>query len=290
MKRLCALLTALLMALALLAAVAETAGDGQGALAQAAGQASAAYTKQPLVVDGANLLTKSEREALEAKAQKLSLTYGLNVAIMTTNTLGGKTVELCAADYYDETYGDNVSGVMLAVCMGTRDLYILTTGTGIYMFTDYGIDYIGDDIADQLSNRRYAAAFDRYLDDVADFVEEAVTNTPYDVNHRYNETVPSVTDKVTGSLPVTGLLSALVTLLGVGGMKRSMNTVSRKHNARQYARAETLSMTRVADVFLYRTQKRVRMQQHNSGGGHGGGSHTFTSSHGVVHGGGGRKF
>nr|AHF25203.1 beta-propeller domains of methanol dehydrogenase type [uncultured bacterium Contig1578] len=220
MKRLCALLTALLMAFALLAAVAETAdgnglssqgaGDGQGALAQAAGQASAAYTKQPLVVDGANLLTQSEREALEAKAQKLSLTYGLNVAIMTTNTLGGKTVGLSTADYYDETYGNNADGIMLAVYMDTRDLYILTTGTGIYMFTDYGIDYICDDIADQLSNRRYVAAFDRYLDDVADFVEEAVTNTPYDVDHRYNETTSSVTDNVTGSLPVTGLLSALV--------------------------------------------------------------------------------
>ena len=256
----------------------------------AAAQASDTYTDKTLVVDGADLLTASQREQLEAEAQRISLTYGLYVSIVTTPSTQGKDIQYWAADYSDDTFGDT-NGVMLAISMSPRKVYILTTRSGIYMFTDYGIDYILDDITGDLSAGRYGAACEQYLADVAAFVEEAVNNRPYDTDHRYNEHVATLGEKMTGALPVTGLLSVLVTLLGMGSMKKGMNTVKRNRTARQYAKANTLQLTRRSDLFLYRTTTRTRIPQQRSGGGsHGGGSHTFTSHSGISHGGGGRSF
>ena len=63
---------------------------------------------------------------------------------------------------------------------------------------------------------------------------------------------------------------------------------SGKDGAYQYVRQGSLQLTRVADIFLYHTTHRQRIERSSGGGG--GGSSVHISSSGSSHGGGGGKF
>lgn len=245
-----------------------------------------------LVVDNAGLLTAEEVAKLEAKAGQLSEEYGLEMAILTTRGTQGKAIQYFAADYWDYNgYGTGAShdGVMLALDMQERDWYILTTGSGIRYYTDYGIRTMGSEFVSKLSDGDYYEAFDRYLDLAAAFAKEAQENQPYDTNHEYKGEPKTLAQKLMGALPVGVVASVLSTLFGMGGMKKGMHTAKKKRGAAQYARKGSMQLNRHMDVFLYHTQSRMRLPDPDRGGG-GGGSSTFHSSSGTTHGGGGGKF
>ena len=278
-RRILALLCALmLLCLAALPALAEASRPGN-------------YN---LVLDEAGLMGVEMSAALDAKAWEISLANNLEACILVLNGTGGKPLKYYAADYWDENgygYGPGHDGVMLALDLAERDWFILTTGDGIRIFTDYGVRVIGDEIVPYLSNGRYYEAFDRYLDLAGEFAVEANTNQPYDTNHEYRGKPKTLAEKLGMAAPIGLVTSLLTTLFGMGSMKKGMHTVHRKHGAAQYARRESMRMSRQADVFLYHNRHVERLPEPRSGGGGGGGgSTTFTSSSGVTHGGGGGKF
>ncbi len=246
-----------------------------------------------LVLDEAGLMPVEMSAALDAKAWQVSNANNLEACILVVNGTGGKPLKYYAADYWDENgygRGPNHDGVMLALDLAERDWFILTTGDGIRIFTDYGIRVIGNEIVPYLSSGKYYEAFDRYLDLAGEFAAEANTNQPYDTNHEYQGKPKTLAEKLGMAAPVGLVASLLTTLFGMGGMKRGMHTVHRKHGATQYARRDSMQMTRTADLFLYHTQHRERLPDPPKVSGGGGGSTTFTSSSGVTHGGGGGKF
>lgn len=242
----------------------------------------------PLVVDDAGLLSQSEFTELTAEAERISAAYGMDAVILTVDSIGVKAPRDYAADFYDyQGYGqgDDHSGVMLLLAMGSRDWYILTTGGAIQTFTDYGIEKIGDDIVHFLSDAQYGEGFARFLRDAEIFMKQDATGDPYDVNNHVQ--LKTVSERALKVLPWLLGASALVAVAGLLILARGMNTARPQHDANRYVREGSMEITRAGDYFLYHTQTRVKIEKNESKGG---GSSTFSGSSGTSHGGGGGKF
>lgn len=237
------------------------------------------------VIDEAGLLTESEKEKLEEKIKEIYDEYDFELAILTVEGMGGKSAEAFADDYYDDHgygYGMDHDGALVLVDMGERDLYISTGGKGQWVFTDNDIDAVLDDMADYLSSGNYYRSFAVFVSDSEKLLEE------YDGG----QTVRNSGSNPAKKLIPAAIISFLISLLVVAGMKRKMNTAVKNQNARDYVRPGSFVLTRERDTYLYSNVTMVRRQTNDSnrGGGHGGGSSTHFSSSGVSHGGGGRKF
>ena len=101
-----------------------------------------AESNLPMVTDSAGLLSGEERIELEEKAQDLRAEYDMDVVILTVDSLGGKSAQDYADDYYDDNgygYGENYSGILFLLAMEEREWYISTCGDAIYAVTDYGV-------------------------------------------------------------------------------------------------------------------------------------------------------
>jgi uncharacterized protein len=225
----------------------------------------------PLVVDDASLLSPDEESALSAEAQRLSDACRMDVVILTTQSLGGKTLRDYAADYFDDKgygRGEDGDGVMLMLSMEDRDWYLLTTGRGIDAITDQDIEAIGGDILPYFSEGEYANGFAQFLRDV-----DAQFQTPF--------------ERATGIAVYLMLAALAIAGITLAVMILGMKTARPKPNASEYVKDGSLDITRSQDIYLYRTQTRVKIEKSSSSGG---GSSTFTSSSGRSHGGGGGKF
>ena len=242
----------------------------------------------PLVVDGAALLTRDEVAQLSSEAEQISGDYSMDVVIVTTTSLDGKTARDYAADYYDfKGYGQGEAydGVMLLLSTEDRDWYILTNGRGIDAFTDYGIKAVSDDIVPFFSKGDYSAGFSRFLSDVKVFLEQWKSGRPYDVDYRVALRTPL--ERATGIAVYLAIAAAVVAAVVLLVMILGMKTARPQYNASQYVKGGSLDITRSQDIYLYHTQTRVKVEKPSSSGG---GSSTFSSSSGRSHGGGGGKF
>ena len=112
---------------------------------------------RPTVVDHANLLTGSEAQTLSERLKEIGDAYRCDVIVATVTTLGSKTSEEYADDFFDYNgygYGAtpdangttvNGDGILLLISIEDRDFAISTSGYGITAFTDYGIQtYLED--------------------------------------------------------------------------------------------------------------------------------------------------
>ena len=87
--------------------------------------------QKPLLVDEAGLLSEEESSTLINKLEEISQRQENEVAVVTVNSLEGKTAEAYADDYYDYNgygYGENDDGLLLLVSMGEREWAITTYG------------------------------------------------------------------------------------------------------------------------------------------------------------------
>jgi uncharacterized protein len=140
----------------------------------------------PLVVDGAGILTEGACADLAFAAQRVSAEHGMDVVLLTVDTLGGKSAQDYAADYYDETgygQGDDHSGVLFLVAMQEGEWYMLTTGEGIRTFTDYGIYAIADHVVPYLAQGDYAMGLMQFIWDAELFIQQAESGEPYDTDN-----------------------------------------------------------------------------------------------------------
>ena len=234
------------------------------------------------VLDMADLLSDGEEEALTTTLDNLSVRRNMDVIVVTTNDLEGKTVRDYADDVYDTAkfgYGSNRDGVLLLISMADRDWYISTCGYGITVFTDAGIQYIGDQIKSDLSDENYAAAFDTYAVLCDDFISQAKTGEPYDNSNLPREPLSLIW------IPVSIAIGVVLALLVVGVMKGQLKSVRSQAAANSYLKPGSLNVTESRDLFLYSQASRTEKPKDNDSG-----SSTHTSSSGTTHGGGGGKF
>ena len=260
----------------------------------------------PKIVDEAGLLTENEIRKLERRAQALTDQYGMDVVIVTVDSIGGKTVESFADDYFDNNgygIGPSDSGILLLLSMEYRDWAISTCGEAIYAITDYGIQELFSQMADDLSKDRYYKAFATYLNTLETLFEayesgHPVDGTPdnYDGPGSY---IPGTKDNIVHYEPThdldwyarkigisfaIGLVVALIVLLILLGQ---MNTARAQHGAGTYLLQNTYRVGVQRDIFLYSQLNKVRKSENSSSGG---GSSVHRSSSGRSHGGGHGKF
>ena len=245
--------------------------------------------QKPLLVDEAGLLSEEESSTLINKLEEISQRQKNEVAVVTVNSLEGKTAEAYADDYYDYNgygYGEKDHGLLLLVSMGEREWAVTTYGyCHTVAFTDAGLDYISSEFRRKLSSGEYAKAFDCFADLCDDFLTQAATGEPYDVDN-----MPK--GKVSPFWLYTDLVVAFFISFGiVKGKSRNLKSVKKQESAKAYERRGSLSLRRSTDSFVNRivTQKTIRNEK-NSSSGSSGGSSSHISSSGRSHGGTSGKF
>lgn len=223
----------------------------------------------PYVVDDAGLLSSQEKVDLMDGCIQFREETGMELAIVTVNSLDGKSAIAYADDYYDTHYSPN--GILLLISMGEREWYISTAGTAIEAFDEIDLMCMEDSLMKYLPDAQYYDAFCQFLSDVDYYAT--------------NEPVSDFTASFLIALPI-GLIVAGIVLLIMRGM---MNTKAPKHSADDYMAQNSYQLIRNQDLFLYSNISKVpRPQQNNSSSSSSGGVHR--SSSGARHSGRGGKF
>lgn len=244
------------------------------------------------IVDEAWLLTSQEVMFLESKAEALMTRYGMDVVILTLDSLDSKSSQDIADDFYDYNgYGDD--GVLFLLAMEEREWYISTCGDAIYALTDYGIQQLGFVALPYLSEGDYFIAFDVFLEELPLYFDALENGKPIDGYADYSGNQDSaeyyeINAKASfGAALFFGVFAGGLTVLV---MKGSMNTKRRQRSAQDYVKQGSYNLHTCQDMFLYSRVTKVRRQQNSSGGSGGGGSSVHSGSSGRSHGGGGGRF
>lgn len=232
----------------------------------------------PRVVDQADLLTDAEEASLLSKLNTISSKQGMDVVVVTSDTLEGKSPTAYADDFYDYN-GYSEDGILLLVSMEDSDWWISTAGYGIIAFTDAGIEYLAEQFVPLLSDGDYAEAFEIYAGTCDEFIDQARSGDPYDTHN-----LPKEPFAFFKNLLICLGIGFVIALIITGIMKGKLKTVHAQAGAASYVKNGSLNVTHRQDLFLYRDVKRTEKPKSSSG------SSTHTSSSGRSHGGGGGKF
>ena len=255
-------------------------------------------TSVSYVSDYAGLLETEELASLEEKAAHLAGKYEIAPVILTVDSLDGVSAQNYADDYYDHS-GYPEDGVLFLLAMAEREWYISTSGTVIYVLTDYGIQQLGESVVPYLGEGYWYAGFDCFLDLLPDYLDAYTNGEPIDGFADYSEDYyHGQQDEVlyyeAESSPnlfyslFAGLAVAAISLLI---MRSAMNTKRPQRSAGDYMEAGSWNLYQHRDLFLYSNVTKTRRQENNSSGSHsGGGSSAHRASSGRRHGGGGGKF
>jgi len=217
--------------------------------------------------DKAGLLSTYEESSLSQKTSILVSKYGMDIVILTVDSMGAKTSRSYAEDFYDSMgYADD--GILLLLSMEERDWYICTTGRAMDIFTKKGIDRMGDEIVPYLSDGDYYTGFITFLNLIPDYSDAYNSGTP--VGEEFDPIFLFV------SLGI-GLVVGLIVILI---MRSSMNTAKQRSSATEYVKSGTFNLHLQQDFFLYsRVSKTAKSSSSGSrsGGGrsHGGGGGKF---------------
>ncbi len=248
-----------------------------------------AFAENPQrVVDNADLFTDSEETALLEKLNDIYNNKQFDCVIVTITDKSDKSDMEYADDYYDYNgygYGDNHDGCLMLIRVTNdydRNVWISTTGYGITALTDYGIDYILDEIVPSFSDGDYYKGSDTFAGLVSEFVDEAREGKPYDTNNVKRSKEDYI--KAIGISVIIGLvISAVITL----SIKAKYKPVKFNRGASNYLVNGSLNIRSSYDNFLYSHVSRTKIESSSSSGG---GSSTHSGSSGTSHGGGGRSF
>ena len=250
-------------------------------------QTNAAGEARPdLLVDAEDLLDETEEEIVRELLNEVSDRHNMDVVIVTAADFGGRTSTQYADDFFDyQGYGrgSNYDGILLLVSEGMREWAISTCGYGIYAFTDAGQSYMTDSFVYYLSDGDYYLGFMEFGDLCDDFLEQAQTGEPYDVNNMPKE--PFSIMWVLISL----FIGLIVALIVTASMKSGMKTIRRQDVANDYMISGSLQLTDNREMYLYRQVSRTEKPKENRSSG-GGGSSTHRSSSGRSHGGSSGRF
>ncbi len=248
---------------------------------------ASAADELPRLVDMADLLSDGEESSLSAILDEISERQQVDIVVVTVDSMDGETAEVYADDFYDYNgygFGEDRDGILLLVSMEERDWYISTTGYGITALTDAGREYIFGIFADDLSAGNYGAAFTSFAELCDDFITQADTGEPYDVDNLPKEPFGFLVN-----LLVAFGIAFIISLIVTGIMRGQLKTVHSQSAADDYMKKDSMQLTKKNDLFLYRhVDRRKREENHESDSS--GGSQTHTSSSGTEHGGGGGKF
>jgi len=230
------------------------------------------------VHDEAGLMDPEEITELEALAEDVSCSTGLDLVILTVEGLGGRSPSAYADDYYDSN-GFSDDGMLFMLAMKERDWYISTCGEAVRIFDDSDIDTLLDAGLTWFSDGYYQEGFCEVLRKVELMADDRPSQA---VPSEYRSPRASVSlQTILISILIGAVISGIVILI----MRSSMNTKRRQRSAADYLTPGSYHLRTRQDIFLYSNITKTPRQQNTNTGGS-----SHMSSAGRSHGGGGRKF
>ena len=261
-----------------------------------------AYASNPInVVDDMGFLSDSDIQELQGKINKIKEQFRLDVVIVITNKMNGKSSMDYADDYYDYNgYGidSQYSGLLMLINMKDREVWISTTGRAIDIFTDGRISDMTGRIASYLSNANYKRACHVFLDDVINYSNKGVPSSQYREErlpdfYQQNPTYLQRVSRLVKSWPVyiIPLIISIVATIIITRSSKGRVTIDN----RTYEEPGSFVLTQNTDKFIRETTTASKIQTDSYDGRSGRNSSynrssTHRSSSGRTHGGGGRNF
>lgn len=232
--------------------------------------------KANYLADDAGLLTDQEQADLADVLADTSAQLGIDVVVVTVDSLNGRSPGNFADSYYDENgYADN--GLLLLVAMQERQWYISTCGSCIEAVSEWGTDFIASYFLDDLSSGYYYDAFLSFALTCEKLFSEDFTEEGPVITYGEDETI-GFSGQTILICAVIGIVVGLITVLV---MRSQLKSVRAQRYAGSYVVPGSLDLTKSRDIYLYRNISRRERPQSNSSSG-GGGSRS--------HGGGGGSF
>jgi uncharacterized protein len=221
-----------------------------------------------LVEDHAYVLTDDEWESLLERANAISEKYNFDVAIVTLSEMTDNDGAYeWARDIYEEfDYGTGreKSGLLFFISITERDFALVAYGYGHTAFTDYGKDVMLDNyILPLLRDDKFYEAFSVYLDKAEEFLQLALDGEPFD-----RGTDPSSQDDTFFlRLSAVIILPLLIAWIICSAWKKQMKTAVTAKTACNYIPPGGFRLTSQADMFLYRTQTKTKIEPRRSSSG-----------------------
>ena len=219
---------------------------------------ASAEEKGELLVDGAELLTRSEAVEISERLTEINETYGFDLVIVTVETVGTKDPEIFAENFYENGnygVGEDRSGAILLISEKTRDWFIIATGVGEEIFPD--VYDLADSFLPYFADDDWYGGLDAFVTDA-----EISIDTHFNFQFGTN-------------LVISLVVGFVIALIVVSVMKGKLKSVRFQTNAREYVREGSFVLNHSRDLFLYSTVTRVAKPKNTSNGsrvGGGGGS------------------
>ena len=257
--------------------------------------------------DEYGVLSADEYNTVLEALNVVSDRFQVDTSIAVVNSIAADGYDDSAAyaddlfDAYGYGTGENKDGILFVVAMEERKWALSTHGLAIQYVTDKGNEYLQEQFLSFLSNGDYERAFLAYAEGCDYLYAERTGQKPSDYFNQsdsydgdqdfYDEDYDSYEPVSVGRrleitaryIPIALLVGFLLSMIPMGIMKAKLRTVQQKSGAADYVDRDSLRITNVRDIFLYRTVSQTRRAQEVED--HGGPSTTHTSSSGETHGG-----
>ncbi len=205
------------------------------------------------IYDEADLLTSAQETQIAEKLSNIGKQFHAQIVIMTVLTSDG-SMDTFVEDVYDSMNmgcGENRDGVLLLVCMDSREYRILSNGFAGKAIGLDQIDAISEVIASDLSDGDYADAFIAFADNCVYYLDGYLNGFPF---HAGKNLVIALIIGV-----AAGAIVAFI-------LKKQLKSVRQQKQANVYIKSGSLQITASRDLFLYREVSRVQKQSSNSSG------------------------
>ena len=205
------------------------------------------------IYDEADLLSSAEETQIAEKLSKIGEQFDAQIVIMTVPTSDG-SIDTFVEDVYDSMNmgcGENRDGVLLLVCMDSREYRILSNGYAGEAIGMDQIDAISEAIVSDLSDGDYADAFITFADNCAYYLDGYLNGYPFNAGKNL------VVALIIGI--VAGVIVAFV-------LKKQLKSVRQQKQANVYIKSGSMQITASRDLFLYREVSKTKKASTNSSG------------------------
>ena len=205
------------------------------------------------IYDEADLLSTQEQTQLAEKLSEIGEEFDAQIVIMTVSSTGGN-IDAYIEDKFDSMnmgYGENRDGVLLLVCMDSREYRILSNGyAGEAIGTDQ-IDAISEAIVSDLSEGAYADAFSTFADQCAYYLGGYLNGFPFNVGK---------------NLVVALMIGVVAGVIVAFVLKKQLKSVRQQKQTNIYIKSGSMQIATSRDLFLYREVSRTKKQSSSSSG------------------------
>lgn len=251
------------------------------------------------VYDNAQLFSPEELQTLEDMCNQYGETSQVDIVIITTKDLGGKTPKSYLEDFYDEKgFGyNNEFGDTAMVLLKTDPGHVEIQGYGQceYYISDNRIESILNYIYPSLKNKNFYQAMEKFISQVNYYMEDE-PESDYTHTEEDNQAYENVRNNKTKSGPLFQIGNQITLAIGIGAAtvllmafgSGGRNTV----NSSTYLEHGNSRVLARQDIYLRTTTTKRRKPKNNNSSGGGGSSRGGggVSSGGHSHSGGGRSF